>query len=324
MTEQLIDDFGRRVRYVRISVTDRCDFRCVYCMSEEMTFLPRAQVLTLEELAMVARAFTELGVEKIRLTGGEPLVRKGIEQLVDEIGALPGLDDFTMTTNGASLRKHAKRLYDGGLRRLNISLDSLNPERFKQLTRTGDLAKVIDGIHAAKEAGFKRIKLNAVILKGRNEDEVLDLVTFARQEGLDISFIEEMPLGDVSDHSRAETFYSSDDVQALIETRYPLMPTTESTPGRRVTSKWPTATAGWALSRPTATTSAIVATAYGSPWKAACCSAWVMSTRWTCAPYCAAILAICRRSKPPLLTPYRLSPNATTSPPMATCRWCAL
>ncbi|NDL69197.1 GTP 3',8-cyclase MoaA [Vreelandella alkaliphila] len=230
-TKQLIDDFGRRVRYVRISVTDRCDFRCVYCMSEEMTFLPRAQVLTLEELAMVAQAFTELGVEKIRLTGGEPLVRRGIEQLVDDIGELPGLDDFTMTTNGASLRKHAKRLYQGGLRRLNISLDSLDPDRFKQLTRTGDLAKVIDGIHAAQEAGFKRIKLNAVIMKGRNEDEVLDLVTFARQEGLDISFIEEMPLGDVSDHSRAETFYSSDDVQALIETCYPLTPTTETTPG---------------------------------------------------------------------------------------------
>ncbi|WP_434983377.1 GTP 3',8-cyclase MoaA [Vreelandella zhaodongensis] len=229
--KQLIDDFGRRVRYVRISVTDRCDFRCVYCMSEEMTFLPRAQVLTLEELAMVAQAFTELGVEKIRLTGGEPLVRRGLEQLVDDIGGLPGLDDFTMTTNGASLRKHAKRLYQGGLRRLNISLDSLDPDRFKQLTRTGDLAKVIDGIHAAQEAGFKRIKLNAVIMKGRNEDEVLDLVTFARQEGLDISFIEEMPLGDVSDHSRAETFYSSDDVQALIETCYPLTPTTETTPG---------------------------------------------------------------------------------------------
>ncbi|XUO82972.1 GTP 3',8-cyclase MoaA [Halomonas sp. KM007] len=231
MTEQLIDDFGRRVRYVRLSVTDRCDFRCVYCMSEEMTFLPRAQVLTLEELALVARAFTELGVEKIRLTGGEPLVRKGIEQLVDDIGALPGLDDFTMTTNGASLRKHAKRLYAGGLRRLNISLDSLHPERFKQLTRTGELTRVLDGIQAAKEAGFTRIKLNAVILKGRNEDEVLDLVSFARREQLDISFIEEMPLGDVSDHSRAETFYSSDDVQALIETRYSLTPTTESTPG---------------------------------------------------------------------------------------------
>ncbi len=231
MTEQLIDDFGRRVRYVRISVTDRCDFRCVYCMSEEMTFLPRAQVLTLEELAMVARAFTELGVEKIRLTGGEPLVRKGIEQLVDEIGALPGLDDFTMTTNGASLRKHAKRLYDGGLRRLNISLDSLNPERFKQLTRTGDLAKVIDGIHAAKEAGFKRIKLNAVILKGRNEDEVLDLVTFARQEGLDISFIEEMPLGAISEHNRGETFLSTDAVRETIENHYQLLPTTETTLG---------------------------------------------------------------------------------------------
>jgi cyclic pyranopterin phosphate synthase len=200
-------------------------------MSEEMTFLPRAQVLTLEELALVARAFTELGVEKIRLTGGEPLVRKGIEQLVDDIGALPGLDDFTMTTNGASLRKHAKRLYAGGLRRLNISLDSLHPERFKQLTRTGELTRVLDGIQAAKEAGFTRIKLNAVILKGRNEDEVLDLVSFARREQLDISFIEEMPLGDVSDHSRAETFYSSDDVQALIETRYSLTPTTESTPG---------------------------------------------------------------------------------------------
>ncbi|MGP9497686.1 GTP 3',8-cyclase MoaA [Halomonas sp. AOP43-D1-4] len=231
MTKQLIDDFGRRVSYVRISVTDRCDFRCVYCMSEEMTFLPRAQVLTLEEISMVAQAFTELGVEKIRLTGGEPLVRRDIEQLVDDIGQLPGLSDFTMTTNGASLRKHALRLYAGGLRRLNISLDSLDPERFKKLTRTGDLTRVIDGIHAAKEAGFTRIKLNAVILKGRNDDEVLDLVDFARDEGLDISFIEEMPLGDVSDHSRAETFYSSDDVQALIEKRYTLTPTTETTPG---------------------------------------------------------------------------------------------
>ncbi|MGP9677778.1 GTP 3',8-cyclase MoaA [Halomonas sp. AOP27-A1-41] len=231
MTKQLIDDFGRRVSYVRISVTDRCDFRCVYCMSEEMTFLPRAQVLTLEEISMVAQAFSELGVEKIRLTGGEPLVRRDIEQLVDDIGQLPGLSDFTMTTNGASLRKHAQRLYAGGLRRLNISLDSLDPERFKKLTRTGDLTRVIDGIHAAKEAGFTRIKLNAVILKGRNDDEVLDLVDFARDEGLDISFIEEMPLGDVSDHSRAETFYSSDDVQALIEKRYTLTPTTETTPG---------------------------------------------------------------------------------------------
>ncbi|WP_089678810.1 GTP 3',8-cyclase MoaA [Halomonas shengliensis] len=231
MPRELIDDFGRRVNYVRISVTDRCDFRCVYCMSEEMTFLPRAQVLTLEELALVARAFVELGVEKIRLTGGEPLVRRDIDSLVAQVGGLSGLKDFAMTTNGASLPKYADRLREGGLKRLNISLDSLDPERFRRLTRTGDLARVIDGIRAAREAGFERIKLNAVILKGRNDDEVLDLVDFARQEGLDISFIEEMPLGDVSDHSRAETYCSSDEVQAMIEARYPLTPTTETTPG---------------------------------------------------------------------------------------------
>ncbi|PSJ23321.1 GTP 3',8-cyclase MoaA [Halomonas sp. ND22Bw] len=231
MTDELIDDFGRRVRYVRISVTDRCDFRCVYCMSEEMTFLPRAQVLTLEELTLVARAFTELGVEKVRLTGGEPLVRRDIDRLVEDIGALPGLKDFAMTTNGASLPKYARRLREGGLERLNISIDSLDPERFRRLTRTGDLQRVIDGIRAAKAAGFERIKLNAVILKGRNDDEVIDLVDFARREGLDISFIEEMPLGEVSDHGREETFCSSDEVQALVETRHTLLPTTESTLG---------------------------------------------------------------------------------------------
>ena len=231
LPRELIDDFGRRVNYVRISVTDRCDFRCVYCMSEEMTFLPRAQVLTLEELAMVARAFVELGVEKVRLTGGEPLVRRDIDSLVEQIGGLPGLRDFAMTTNGASLPRYASRLRDAGLKRLNISLDSLDPQRFRQLTRTGDLDRVIDGIRAAREAGFERIKLNAVILKGRNDDEVLDLVEFARNEGLDISFIEEMPLGDVSDHSRAETFCSSDEVQEIIASRYPLTPTTESTLG---------------------------------------------------------------------------------------------
>lgn len=228
---QLIDDFQRVVRYVRISVTDRCDFRCVYCMSEEMTFLPRAQVLTLEELATVARAFTELGVEKVRLTGGEPLVRRGIENLVTEIGSLEGLRDFAMTTNGAGLVKHAPALRKGGLQRLNISLDSLDEKRFKRLTRTGDLRKVIDGLHAAQDAGFERIKLNAVVLKGRNDDEILDLVDFARQENIDISFIEEMPLGDVSDHSRGETYCSSDEVQAAIESRHELLPTTETTLG---------------------------------------------------------------------------------------------
>ncbi|WP_104203636.1 GTP 3',8-cyclase MoaA [Billgrantia saliphila] len=231
MPHELIDDFGRRVRYVRISVTDRCDFRCVYCMSEEMTFLPRAQVLTLEELGMVARAFVEMGVEKIRLTGGEPLVRRGIDQLVEQIAGLPGLKDLAMTTNGAGLVKHARRLRDAGLQRLNISLDTLDPQRFRQLTRTGDLDRVLGGLRAAREAGFERIKLNAVVLKGRNDDEVLDLVEFARNEKVDLSFIEEMPLGDVSDHSRDETFCSSDDVQSLIERRHALLPTTETTLG---------------------------------------------------------------------------------------------
>ncbi len=228
--ETLVDDFGRRIRYVRLSVTDRCDFRCVYCMSEEMTFLPRDEVLSLEEIALLARAFVELGVEKIRLTGGEPLVRRDIGKLVDEIGALEGLKDFSMTTNGAGLAKHAAPLKAAGMSRLNISLDSLDPERFKALTRTGDLNKVIAGIRAAREEGF-RIKLNAVVLKGRNDHEVVSLVEFAREEGLDISFIEEMPLGQVSDHGRDETFCSSDDVQARIETRYPLIPTLEDSLG---------------------------------------------------------------------------------------------
>ncbi|MGR2737247.1 GTP 3',8-cyclase MoaA [Billgrantia sp. Q4P2] len=231
LPSELIDGFGRRVRYVRISVTDRCDFRCVYCMSEEMTFLPRAQILTLEELGMVARAFIEMGVEKIRLTGGEPLVRRGIDQLIEQTSALPGLRDLAMTTNGAGLVKHARRLREAGLDRLNISLDTLDPQRFRQLTRTGNLEQVLNGLRAAREVGFERIKLNAVILKGRNDDEVLDLVEFARSEGVDLSFIEEMPLGDVSDHSRAETFCSSDDVKAFIEQRHELIPTAESTLG---------------------------------------------------------------------------------------------
>ncbi|TVU70677.1 GTP 3',8-cyclase MoaA [Cobetia crustatorum] len=230
MMETLVDDFGRRIRYVRLSVTDRCDFRCVYCMSEEMTFLPRDEVLSLEEIALLARAFVELGVEKIRLTGGEPLVRRDIGTLVEEIGALEGLKDFSMTTNGSGLVKHAARLKAAGMSRLNISLDSLDPERFKALTRTGELAKVIAGIRAARDEGF-RIKLNAVVLKGRNDHEVVELVEFARQEGLDISFIEEMPLGEVSDHGREETFCSSDDVQARIEERYPLIPTLEDSLG---------------------------------------------------------------------------------------------
>lgn len=230
-TGPLVDRFGRQVTYVRLSVTDRCDFRCVYCMAENMTFVPRSEVLSLEELALVGRAFVELGVSKIRLTGGEPLVRHGVMQLVENLGTLPGLSDFTLTTNGASLNRYAAQLRAAGMDRINISLDSLQAERFRRMTRTGDLQQVLDGIDAAIAAGFRRIKLNAVILKGRNEDEILDLVTFAREKHVDIAFIEEMPLGLIDEHNRALSFCSSDEIQARIDARYPLTACDESTGG---------------------------------------------------------------------------------------------
>lgn len=227
----LVDPFGRTIRYVRMSVTDRCDFRCVYCMSEKMTFLPRDHVLSLEEIRLIAQAFVELGVHKIRLTGGEPLVRRDVASLFSDVGQLQGLQDFCLTTNGSQLRRYAQALKDSGVTRINISLDSLRPERFHQLTRTGDLAQVIDGIDAACDVGFQGIKLNAVILKGHNDDEVLDLVEFVRARQIDLSFIEEMPLGSIHEHDRAETFCSSDDVRDLIEQRYALSATTETSGG---------------------------------------------------------------------------------------------
>lgn len=217
----LVDPFGRRVEYLRLSVTDRCDFRCVYCMTEDACFLPRDQVLHLEELAWIAQAFTELGVTKIRLTGGEPLVRTDCDKLVSLLGKLPGLKDLSMTTNGSRLTKLAKPMFDAGLTRLNISLDTLNPTLFTQLTRNGKLERVIEGIDAAIAAGFGRIKINAVILKQQNDNEVIDLVDFCRERNLDITFIEEMPLGEIDERKRAR-HCSSDEVKAMIETRYPL------------------------------------------------------------------------------------------------------
>ena len=196
-----------------------------------MTFLPRARVLTLEEIEAVGRAFVELGVKKIRLTGGEPLVRNNVMQLFEALGQLPGLDELTLTTNASQLPRLATKLKASGVKRINISLDSLDPERFRKLTRVGDLSKVLDGIDAALQAGFERIKLNAVILKNRNEDEILDLVGFAADRGMDISFIEEMPLGSNDDHDRAEAYYSSDQVRRDIEQGFSLTPTTETTGG---------------------------------------------------------------------------------------------
>ncbi|MBX2808365.1 MAG: radical SAM protein, partial [Cellvibrionaceae bacterium] len=171
---QLQDKFGRTINYLRLSVTDRCDFRCVYCMAEDMQFVPRQQLLTLEELTQIAQAFIELGVKKIRITGGEPLIRRNIMQLFNNLGKLDGLDELTLTSNGSQLKYCAQSLADAGVKRINISLDSLQPKRFKALSRTGDLAQVLDGIDAAQSAGLK-IKLNAVILKNRNADEVIDL-----------------------------------------------------------------------------------------------------------------------------------------------------
>lgn len=226
----LTDRFGRTVNYVRLSVTDRCDFRCVYCMAEEMTFLPRQQVLSLEELARVARTFVDLGTEKIRLTGGEPLVRKGILDLVQEIGSY-GLRDFAMTTNGGKLTTMAEPLRQAGLKRLNISLDSLDPDKFLRITRTGKLQQVLDGIDAAKDAGFEGIKLNTVVMKGGNDEEVPELIEFARRKKVDITFIEEMPLGEISEHDRGEALCTSDEVREIIGRSHELIPTPEDSGG---------------------------------------------------------------------------------------------
>ena len=227
----LVDRFGRKVNYVRISVTDRCDFRCVYCMSEDMHFVPRAQLLTLEEITFIAKAFTELGVEKIRITGGEPLIRRNIAKLFKDIGQLPGLRELVTTTNGSQLTRLAGELKEAGVKRINISLDSLDEEKFRRITRIGDLQKVMAGIESAIEAGFERIKINSVILKNRNHDEVTDLVEFAINKGIDISFIEEMPLGMIGDHDRAEVYYSSDQIRNDLEEKFTLIATTESTGG---------------------------------------------------------------------------------------------
>ncbi|MDY6955770.1 MAG: GTP 3',8-cyclase MoaA [Pseudomonadota bacterium] len=227
----LIDRFNRRVDYVRLSVTDRCDFRCLYCMGEDVQFLPRAEILTLEELLTLGRAFVALGIRRIRITGGEPLVRRDLLWLLERLSALPGLNELTLTTNGSQLASMAGGLADAGVRRLNVSLDSLQAVRFRAITRVGDLGRVMAGLRAAQAAGFARIRLNAVILKGRNEDEVIDLVNFARHEGFDLAFIEEMPLGQVHTHDRAASFYSSAQIRDDISRHHALTPVIDQTGG---------------------------------------------------------------------------------------------
>src|SRR5262245_43573906 len=202
----LIDPFGRAITYLRVSVTDRCDFRCVYCMSENMTFLPKADLLSLEELDRLCGAFIARGVRKLRLTGGEPLVRRGIMTLVSSLPRhrAPGaLDELTLTTNGSQLPKYAAELAAHGVRRINVSLDTLDPDKFRAITRWGELDKVLAGIDAAQAAGL-RVKINAVALKGVNEDELGDLVEWAHGRGMDLTVIEVMPLGDIGEERLAQ------------------------------------------------------------------------------------------------------------------------
>lgn len=196
----LIDALGRRISYLRISVTDRCDLRCRYCMADRMTFLPRDQVLTLEEIALLADLFIARGVRKIRLTGGEPLVRRDIIDLVRRIGRHVGhgLDELTLTTNGTRLAEHANALFDAGIRRINVSLDSLDPDRFAYVTRRGNIQPVRDGLAAARAAGLS-VKINMVALKGVNDDEILPMLRWCSDQGFDLSLIETMPLGETGE-----------------------------------------------------------------------------------------------------------------------------
>jgi len=228
--EALIDQYGRRITYLRLSVTDRCDFRCTYCMSEDMTFLPRSEILSLEESLRIVRTFVELGVTKVRDTGGEPWGRRGVFWLLEQIGALPGLKELVMTTNGSQLERFASPLVKAGVKRLNVSLDTLDPVKFREITRIGDLDKVKKGLAAAAQAGFQRIKLNAVMMRGCNDDEFESLVTYAIEQGFDISFIEEMPLGDIG-HGRSQTWFGADEALARLVPAFGLTPTDETTGG---------------------------------------------------------------------------------------------
>jgi cyclic pyranopterin phosphate synthase len=235
-TAPLIDPFARAITYLRVSVTDRCDFRCVYCMAEHMTFLPKREVLTLEELERLCSAFVRLGVRKLRVTGGEPLVRKNImwffERMAWHLGANGGggLDELTVTTNGSQLKKYAQALADIGVRRINVSVDTLDKARFQAITRWGRLDQVLEGIEAAQGAGL-RVKINTVALKGVNDGEVHRLVEWCRDWGMDLTFIEVMPMGDLGEEDRLGQFWSLEDVRARLAERWTLTDTAERTGG---------------------------------------------------------------------------------------------
>src|SRR5690348_8352962 len=221
--QQLIDPFGRAISYLRVSVTDRCDFRCVYCMAENMSFLPKPEILSLEELVRLCSAFVARGVRKLRLTGGEPLVRRGIMTLVQSLARhldSGELDELTLTTNGSQLEKYARDLRAAGVERINVSLDTLDPEKFRAITRWGSLDKVLGGIDAAQAAGLQ-IKINAVALKGVNDDEFPKLIEWAHGRGMDLTLIEVMPLGEIGE-GRLEQYLPLSMVRARLAERYQL------------------------------------------------------------------------------------------------------
>lgn len=220
----MIDPFGRSITYLRVSVTDRCDFRCVYCMAEDMTFLPKAEILTLEELDRLCSAFVSLGVKKLRLTGGEPLVRKNVMSLVRNLSRHlrnGALSELTLTTNGSQLAKHANELAACGVKRVNVSVDTLDPKKFTAITRWGKLPTVLEGLDAAKAAGLK-VKINTVALKGVNDGEIFDMVDWAAREGHDLTFIEVMPMGDIGGEQRLDQFFPISLLRAKLKSRYTL------------------------------------------------------------------------------------------------------
>ena len=224
MTDLLIDPFARKINYLRVSVTDRCDFRCLYCMSENMTFLPKPELLTLEELDRVCSTFIKLGIEKLRITGGEPLVRKNIIEFFSSISRhlkSGKLKELTLTTNGSQLERFAESLASIGVTRINVSLDTLNTDKFKKITRWGRLEKVLSGIQAAKEAGLK-VKINVVALQKTNEDELNEFVSWCGKEGFDLTFIEVMPMGDFSEENRLGQYWSMKNVRKELEKKWTL------------------------------------------------------------------------------------------------------
>lgn len=221
MKQRMLDRFGRIHTNLRISVTDVCNFRCIYCMPEDMTFMPDSTLMTFDEILHLTRIFVELGVTKVRITGGEPLVRPGVPTLIERLTALDGLKDISLTTNGVGLITQAQALYDAGLRRINVSLDTLNEEKFEQMTRRKVLSRVIDGLKTAQACGFNPIKVNAVAMRGFTDDEIVDLATFARQNDYQLRFIEFMPL-DADDVWGRNMYIPGKEIIAKINALYPL------------------------------------------------------------------------------------------------------